>query len=257
MTEDEYNREVKGEFSATEVKLLWDVEDINDCIKEFVITEGKPREGGVDGGGRGYRDKLSFTIIERIGKFKIKVLVSKVWDKDTPSDDAAREIGNLLREYKVQLCKVDSLPVDWVDRIKEVYDKSRVFAVTFRAYKEEMTGQLTHIIDGHGLEIPAAYEDLLGELKGYKKGGRPHLDDRVDSLMLATYSNEVLFPMKPLSGGRITIVNHNTGERWSNFGNSGAAPNNQGNNFVIIPQRKGLFSRDRTRAEEFLSTMGD
>jgi len=57
---------------------------------------------------------------------------------------------------------------------------SRVFAVTFRAYKEVMLGQLTHIIEGGGLDIPAEYEELIVELKGYKKGGRPHMDDRVD-----------------------------------------------------------------------------
>ena len=33
-------------------------------------------------------------------------------------------------------------------------------------------------------------------MKSYKKQGRPHYDDRVDSLLLATYSNDVLFPVK-------------------------------------------------------------
>ena len=224
MTEDEYNREVKGLFSQTDVKLLWDVEDINNCIKETVLPEGKPRESGVDGGGTGDRDKLSLTIIERIGKFKLKVLLSKVWDSETPSDKAAKEIGLFLREYKVQLCKVDSLPVDWTERIKEVFDKSRVFSVNFRYYKEEMQGQLTHILEGQGLEIPVKFEDLIGEMKGYKKQGRPHYDDRVDSLLLAAYSNEVLFPVKAPTAGRITICDMNKRTQWSNFGNSRSVP---------------------------------
>src|SRR5208283_2391082 len=120
---------------------------------------------------------------------------------------------------KVSLCKVDSLPIDWVERIKEVFDKSRVFSVNFRYYKEEMQGQLTHIIEGQGLEISSEYEDLIQEMKSYKKAGRPHGDDRVDSLMLATYSNELLFPTKPLTGGRITICDNNRGTSWSNCDN--------------------------------------
>ena len=59
------------------------------------------------------RDKLSLTIIERIGKFKEKVLLSKVWGLEEIAN-AYSEIGKLLKEYKVVLCKVDSLPVDTV-----------------------------------------------------------------------------------------------------------------------------------------------
>ena len=72
-------------------------------------------------------------------------------------------------------------------------------------YKEECQGRLTHIIEGQGLEIPAEYEDLIQEMKSYKKQGRPHYDDRVDSLLLANYSNDVLFPVKAPTSGRITI----------------------------------------------------
>ena len=266
LTDDEWQRDVLGELSESDTKLLWDAELINRCIRETVLSEGKPREAGLDGGGFGLtnRDKLSLTIIERIGKFKEKVLLSKVWGLEEIAN-AYSEIGKLLKEYKVVLCKVDSLPVDTVERVKEVFDKSRVFSVNAKNYKEECQGQLTHIIEGQGLEIPAEYEDLIQEMKSYKKQGRPHYDDRVDSLLLATYSNDVLFPVKAPTSGRITICDMNKRTQWSNFGNSRSAPLTNTaypNNRNFVPNtanknRQPIYGREKTKAEKVYDSMGE
>jgi hypothetical protein len=245
MSTDEWQRDVEGLLSEADTKLLWDSELINRCIRETVLSEGKPREAGIDGGGFGVtnRDKLSLTIIERIGKFKEKILLSRVWGLEDIAG-AYSEIGRLLREYKVVLVKVDSLPVDTIERVKEVYDKSKCFSVNAKFFKEECQGQLSHIIEGQGLEIPAEYEELIQEMKSYKKTGRPHYDDRVDSLLLATYSNDVLFPIKPATGGCAVFINVND---HSTFGNYGKYLNNapSNNNSVSFPNRfkKGLCSR--------------
>jgi hypothetical protein len=244
MSTDEWQRDVEGLLSEADTKLLWDSELINHCIRETVLSEGKPREAGIDGGGFGVtnRDKLSLTIIERIGKFKEKILLSRVWGLEEIAG-AYSEIGRLLREYKVVLVKVDSLPIDTIERVKEVYDKSKCFSVNAKFFKEECQGQLSHIIEGQGLEIPVEYEELIQEMKSYKKTGRPHYDDRVDSLLLATYSNNVLFPIKPATGACCVIVDMNAHTVWKNYGNNNNGTNT--NNSVNFPNRmkRGLCSR--------------
>jgi len=158
--------------------------------------------------------------------------------------DAAKEIGDLMKSYKVHRCKVDSLPVYWTDMIKEHFDKNKVFSVSFKMLKEEMQGQLSHVIESQGLQISIEYEELIGELKAYKRQGRPHADDRVDSLLLANYSNDELFPIKPATGGCAVFINVND---HSTFGNYGKYLNNapSNNNSVSFPNRfkKGLCSR--------------
>jgi len=133
--------------------------------------------------------------------------------------EAPKEIGQLLKLYKVQIVKVDSLPSFWSDLIAEQADSKKVLPVTFRTYKEEMQGKLSHVIESQGLEIPVAYEDLIQEMKSYKKQGNPHYDDLVDGLLLANYQNDVLFPVKPATGGCAVIIDHSKGTVWSNFGN--------------------------------------
>ena len=245
MSEDQWKREVLGELSEPSTKLLWDAEIIDRCLRNQVMVEGNGStiEAGVDGGGLGVgnRDKLSLTIVEKSGKFKTKILLSKVWGLDTVVD-AAKEIGDLMRLYKVQRCKVDSLPVYWIDMIKEHFEKSKVFSVTFKYFKEEMQGQLTRIIETQGLQIPIEYEELIQELKAYKRQGCPHKDDRVDSLMLANYSNDELFPLKAAGCGCAVFIDINKHTYSTNYG----ANTNSGNgNSVIFPNRmrKGLCSR--------------
>ena len=242
MTEDEWKRDVLGEISNSDVKLLWDIEQINKCIKDDVLSEGGIREAGIDGGGTGVqnRDKLALVIGERIGKYKFKVLFAKTWGFNELSE-APKEIGQLLKLYKVQLVKVDSLPSFWSDLIAEQYDSKKVFPVTFKAYKEEMQGKLSHVIESQGLEIPVAYEDLIQEMKSYKKQGNPHYDDLVDALLLANYQNDILFPVKPATGGCCVIIDTNKHTVWKNYG---AASSSSGNS-VIFPNRmrKGLCSR--------------
>ena len=106
----------------------------------------------------------------------------------------------------------------WSDLISEAYGKSKVFSVNSRYYKEVMQGQLSHTIESQGLEIPAEYDDLIQEMKSYKKQGNPHYDDLVDSLLLLNFWDEQLFPIKPATGGRMVIHDMNSGETWSNFG---------------------------------------
>lgn len=86
-------------------------------------------------------------------------------------------------------------------------------------------------------------------MKSYKKQGNPHYDDLVDALLLANYWNDVLFPTKPATGGRIVIHNMNTGETWSNFGKhySKTVPTANRNFVVTNPNRrfkKGLFTKE-------------
>jgi hypothetical protein len=247
MSEDEWKRDVLGEISSADTKLLWDTEQINKCIKESVFTEGGIREAGLDVGGTGHtdRDQMCLTILERSksSKYKIKVLLTKQWGFDEVKD-APKEIGDLCRQYRVQLLKVDSLPPYWTEIMKENFDKNRVFPVTMKAYKEEMIGKLTHIIESQGLELPIEYEGMIQQLKAYKEKGNPHYDDYVDSLLLAAFWNDELFPIKPATGGCAVFINVND---HSTFGNYGKYLNNapSNNNSVSFPNRfkKGLCSR--------------
>ncbi|MGA2523669.1 MAG: hypothetical protein ABSF65_05895 [Candidatus Bathyarchaeia archaeon] len=177
-------------------------------------------------------------IVEKRGKFKTKVLLSKTWNLDTVAD-AATDIGNLMKLYKVQRCKVDSLPVFWADMIKEHFDKTRVFSVSFKYYKEEMQGQLTRIIETQGLQVSIEEEELIQELKGYKRQGVPHYDDRVDSLLLANYSNDELFPVKPAGNGCCVMIDLATHTVSTNYGNKTTV------NVIPNPNRwkRGLCSR--------------
>lgn len=248
MTEDEWKRDVLGEISSSDIKLLWEAEQINNCIKDTVLTEGGRREAGIDGGGTGVqnRDKLALVIGERIGKYKFKVLHSQTWGFSNLSE-APKEIGLLLKLYNAQVVKVDSLPSFWSDLIAEHYDAKKVFPVTFKAYKEEMQGKLSHVIESQGLEIPVAHDDLIQEMKSYKKQGNPHYDDLVDALLLANYWNDVLFPTKPATGGRIVIHDMNSGETWGNFDRHSKTGPTANRNFVVTnpnrPLKKGLFSK--------------
>ena len=249
MTEDEWKRDVLGEISESSIKLLWDTEQINKAIREQVLSEGGIRWAGVDGGGTGHtdRDKLALTIGEKNGKYKLKVLFRKTWGFEQ-INGAVAEIAEFLKSYKVQLVKVDSLPIMWSDLISEAYGKSKVFSVNSRYYKEVMQGQLSHTIESQGLEIPAEYDDLIQEMKSYKKQGNPHYDDLVDSLLLLNFWDEQLFPIKPATGGRVTIADLNTGKVWSNFGKNpdSKITTNLGKPFIATnqtQQKTGLFSR--------------
>ncbi len=249
MTEDEWKRDVLGEISESSIKLLWDTEQINKAIREQVLSEGGIRWAGIDGGGTGHtdRDKLALTIGEKNGKYKLKVLFRKTWGFEQ-INGAVAEIAEFLKSYKVQLVKVDSLPIMWSDLISEAYGKSKVFSVNSRYYKEVMQGQLSHVIESQGLEISSEYDDLIQEMKSYKKQGNPHYDDLVDSLLLLNFWDEQQFPIKPATGGRIVIHDMNTGETWSNFGKQSNTIHPIINrNFVITNRlnqnKKGLFSR--------------
>jgi hypothetical protein len=250
MSEDQWRREVLGLLSEPDIKLLWDAEIIDRCIQNQVLTEGGIRYAGIDAGGTGRedRDRFALVIVEKMGKYKFKVLYYKTWNFETLGK-VREEVPMLLKLYNVRQVRMDSLPMFWTDIITELYGKDKVFPVTFKAYKEEMMGQLTHVIQSQGLSVSVECEDLIQQMKSFKKQGRPHYDDLVDGLMLATYQNDVLFPEKKPSGGCCVMVDYSKGTVWQNYGkNSGkevAFSNLSSQRFYNVGrnQRKGLCSR--------------
>jgi hypothetical protein len=198
LTDDEWLRDVEGKLVESDVKLLWNLDTINKAVKETVLTEGGRREAGIDGGGSGIqgRDRLGLVIIERIGKTRIKVLHTQTWNFDSLAN-APTEISNILKIFNVEVVKIDSLPVYWTEIIQDHFNKDKVFPVTFKAYKEEMQGKFTHTLESQQIEIPMVADELILQMKKYKKQGNPHYDDLVDGLLLACYWNDALFKIKP------------------------------------------------------------
>jgi hypothetical protein len=211
MSEDQWKREVLGQLSEPDTKLLFDSEKIDRCIQNQVMKEeSKEIYCGIDAGGLGVtdRDQFALVIVERLGKYKFKVLYYKTWGLQTIGN-LERELPDTLKLFNVRQVRMDSLPTVWVDHVKELAGKEKVFPVTFKAYKEEMMGQISHVIDSQGISIPIEAEELIQELKSFKKQGHPHYDDLVDALMLACYQNDILFPDKKPSAGCCVMIDVN------------------------------------------------
>jgi len=149
------------------------------------------------------------------------------------------ELPFAIKLYRVKQIRMDSLPVEWVDHVADICGKDKVIPVTFKAYKEEMMGQLTHVIESQGLSVSNEHEELIQQLKSFKKQGRPHYDDLVDGLMLATYQNDLLFPEKKAGNGCAVFIDLAAHTVYQNYGNRSTV------NVIPNPNRwkKGVCSR--------------
>jgi hypothetical protein len=156
-------------------------------------------EAGLDPGGTGllHRDKCALIIIQRVDS-RIKVLFVIQWDK--MNEEVFKEIGRLCTDYKVSILKIDDAQ-DYKEDLSNYFDKDKIYPVNFRIYKDTMTGQANRKWERELYEIKDTETDLLLQCKMYKKGGRPHADDLVDALMLATFWDDTLF--KSRTHGRV------------------------------------------------------
>jgi hypothetical protein len=241
---EEYLTEVLGQPLTDEQKGLFEAKHIKACTYPSVIPETGACESGIDSGGTGNRDKYALCIIQRVGT-RCKVRLVKFWNFET-IDQTPEAVRDYLVEYNTVLNKMDSQPEEFYIDLQAI-TKKKIFPVNMKMYREEALGHLKYLIKTHKLEIDASEEELLKQLYRFtKKAG--HDDCLVWALALACYENKELFPIKAATDGRMTIVNYNTGDVFSNFNNKIAVkPNNYGRHFSAIPvtNKKPIFDRRR------------
>ena len=179
-----YRIEVLGLVPTKQERTLWKSSEIDKCISTEVLTEGMPRECGLDFAET--RGKTVITVIERC-RSRIKVLYYKYWT-GKHIDSIAEELAKIAEQYKCVLIKADSKPVVF-QHVIEKYTNIPIQYIDATFAKKELVGQLSRFIKTHHLELSENHKELIMELKKYKRN-MSQGDDLVDSLCFACYEQK-------------------------------------------------------------------
>jgi hypothetical protein len=189
MLKEFYKPEVQGEILEEAERGIVAAKDVDACVKDFLSPEGGTIEAGIDWAS-GNRCKTVITIIERIAGARVKVLLSRGFNSEEIGT-MFQEVARILRQWKPSRIKVDALPPEYVKDLQSVYG-GKFYPVNFGEFdrgctlKNVMLGQLIHKVQTHQLSIPVQFNELIKQLKAYRRGLQ-YNDDYVDSLCLAIF----------------------------------------------------------------------
>ena len=186
-----YAREYLARPPTEKERTLFSSPNITKCLYKEVIREGGQRSKihvGIDWGFNPASTVL--TVTEHIGARR-RVLYIKAW-KNKPQEVMHPEIEEICARWKPDVIKADSRPEPY----KEYFSTHSNLSFNWidgRIHKESMIGQIKRTISQHTLEIDETQQNLIRQLRKYKRN-MDYGDDYVDSLMISAYEPSI--PLK-------------------------------------------------------------
>lgn len=199
MSPQQYKMEVQGLPLDRSERAFFPMKHLEHCIMEVEpIKEGGEKsttEAGID---FGFDSPTVFTLTEKIGSTKRKLLYRKIW-KGKTIEEQGPEILELIRQLRPSSVKGDSKPPQY-KRWFEQYAMGKIHFIDLAlGHKDQMMGQLQRKVREHNLILSTTFPDVIIQMKKYRLGMREG-DDLVDSLALSCYEPPGGF--KGESGGR-------------------------------------------------------